>query len=325
MNQLVNKKDNLVLVSVIVPVYNRISELERAIRSVLAQSVEDFEVIIVDDGSNFDVKTVCDSFKDDRIRYLRNDVHKNANIARNRGMSEAKGEYIAMLDSDDEFLPTHLERRLTKIKEWDCDGIFGSAYVDDGVTRELFLSRPRRGGELMINYLLSDGFAQTSSHFYRREVAMEVPWDETMDRHQDFDFTVRFSDRYSFLSDYEPTVVVNWVLGRKRNLKYDSCIEFINRHKEKISGRVYNFYHRSMYKHVQGNITVDKRIEKHYSTNSYKYIYAVPFSEFLFVHKVKKILYVFVFIKFILLHVLFFGKVIFFKDMLRETTGGGYF
>ncbi len=112
------------MVSVVIPVYNRVVELERAVRSILGQSWQSFEVIVVDDGSDVDVKTVCNSFKDDRIRYFRISEHKNANVARNKGITEAKGEYVAMLDSDDEFLPSHLERRVGKIHEWGCDGIF---------------------------------------------------------------------------------------------------------------------------------------------------------------------------------------------------------
>lgn len=310
------------LVSVIIPVYNRPAELKRAVRSVLAQTFQGFEIIVVDDGSTADLKTLCDSFGDDRVRYFRNDEHTNANVARNRGIREAQGGYIAMLDSDDEFLPGHLERRLAKIREWRCDGIFGSAYVEYGTHRDLSLSRPLREGELMINYLLSDGFAPTPSHFYRREAALAVMWDETMDRHQDFDFTVRFSEAFSFRCDIEPTVLVNWKAGGKRIVKYDSCMRFIDRHRGRILPRVYNFYHRSMYSHVQGNAVIDKRVERHYAVNSYKYIYAVPFSEFAFVHKTKRVFYGFLFLKFILLHVLFFMRVLLGLESVLDAKDG---
>lgn len=311
------------LVSVVIPTYNRSSELARAIKSVLVQNWQAFEILVVDDGSESDIKSVCDAFKDTRIRYFRNSVHKNANVARNKGVQEALGTYIAMLDSDDEFLPNHIERRLEKINEWNCDGIFGSAYVDYGAHKDIALSRPLRVGEQMINYLLSDGFAPTPSHFYKREAALTIMWDEAMDRHQDFDFTVRFSEKFSFLCDVEPTVIVNWKVGEKRNVKYDSCIRFIDRHKEEILPRVYNFYHRSMYSHIQGSATIDKKIERHYAVNSYKYIYTVPFSEFVFVHKTRRIFYGVLFLKFVLLHLLFFVKVLFVKDALRDVKGGG--
>lgn len=318
-----DKSENNTLISVVIPVYNRLDELKRALRSILLQTIQEFEIIVVDDGSTVDIQSVCDSFGDPRIRLLKNAEHTNANVARNQGIREAKGEYIAMLDSDDEFLPGHLARRLEKIKEWDCDGVFGSAYVEYGTHRDLALSRPLRAGEQMINYLLSDGFAPTPSHFYKREAALAILWDETMDRHQDFDFTLRFSERFSFRCDIEPTVLVNWRVGGKRNVKYDSCMRFIDRHKHEILPRVYNFYHRSMYSHVQGGEVIDKKVENHYAVNSYKYIYAVPFSEFAFVHKTRRIFYGLLFSKFVLLHILFFVKVLFVKDALRDMRGSG--
>ncbi len=96
---------NRELISVIIPVYNRTTELIRAIESVLNQTEQNFEIVIVDDGSEEDVKQACDLFNDKRIRFFRNEEHKNANVVRNMGVSMAKGDYIAMLDADDEYLP----------------------------------------------------------------------------------------------------------------------------------------------------------------------------------------------------------------------------
>ncbi|MBK6647414.1 MAG: glycosyltransferase family 2 protein [Anaerolineales bacterium] len=320
---LLNEMQRDVKISVVIPVYNRPDELTRALHSVLEQTFRDFEVIVVDDGSTANIQSVCQSFKDARIRFVRNEAHSNANVARNIGIRESKGEYVSMLDSDDEFLPEHLAHRLLKIKEWGCDGIFGSAYIDYGAHRVLSLSRPLRTGELMINYLLSDGFAPTPSHFYKREAALAILWDESLDRHQDFDFTLRFSKKFSFRCDIEPTVLVNWKAGEKRTIKYDSCIRFINHHKAEILPRVYNFYHRSMYSHVQRNAVIDRNVERHYAVNSYKYIYAVPFSEFVFVHKTRRIFHGFLFAKFILLHILFFIRALFTRDAFRDIVGSG--
>ena len=213
-------QDTTPLVSVVIPTYNRSKELARAIKSVLNQTYQNFEILVVDDGSEEDLRVVCASFNDQRIRFLRNNTHTNANVARNRGIKEAQGEYIAMLDSDDEYLPHHLNRRIEKIKEWDCDGIFGSAYIDNGEEQTLKLSRPLRKGELMINYLLSDGFAQTSSHFYKANAAKAVLWDETLLRHQDYDFSVRFADKFEFLTDYTPTIIINWKQGNTQKLDF---------------------------------------------------------------------------------------------------------
>jgi glycosyltransferase involved in cell wall biosynthesis len=225
-------------ISVVIPVYNSINDLKRALQSVLWQTFQDFEIVVVDDGSEEDVKHVCDAFKDDRIRYLRNDVHVNANVARNRGLREAQGGYIAMLDADDEFLPGHLERRLKKMEEGECDGIFGSAVIFDGkkerVKKSHFLSR----NETMADYLLTDGFCPTPSHFYRARAAREIMWDEDLWRNQDYDFSIRFAERFVFKCDPGPTVRVHWETGHKQKLgevHFRSQKRFIEKHKKKIS------------------------------------------------------------------------------------------
>lgn len=289
------------LVSVVIPVYNRTQEVKRAIQSVLNQNHQNFEILVVDDGSVEDIKSVCNNFDDERIRFFRNETHTNANRARNIGILNSRGEYIAMLDSDDEFLPGHIERRLKKIKEWDCDGIFGSAYYFDGITEKLMLSRPLKEGELMINYLLSDGIAPTTTYFFKKKAAREILWDETLERHQDFDFTVRFVVKYKFYSDYEPTVRRYGDIGRKRDYKLDSCIKFINKYRDSISKRVYNNYHRQIYRRIASYES--KKYVKYYALNSYKYIYFVSFNDFLTVHRKLHIFRILIFLKFIFLHI----------------------
>src|SRR5690554_5888991 len=259
-------QDTTPLVSVVIPTYNRSKELARAIKSVLNQTYQNFEILVVDDGSEENLRVVCDSFNDQRIKFLRNDTHNNANVARNRGIKEAQGEYIAMLDSDDEYLPHHLNRRIEKIKEWDCDGIFGSAYIDNGEEQTLNLSRPLRKGELMINYLLSGGFAQTSSHFYKANAAKAVLWDENLLRHQDYDFSARFADKYTFKTDVEPTIIVNWRKGERRQHDFSSYLYFIEKWQSKIKPHLFIGYLVNMYK-----LAIIEN-QNHYATTIYKHI-----------------------------------------------------
>jgi len=234
-------------ISVVIPVFNHTNDLQRALKSVLKQTFQDFEIVVVDDGSEEDVKQVCDGFKDDRIKFFRNRTHVNANAARNRGIKEAGGEYIAMLDADDEFLQKHLERRMKKIEEWECDGIFGSALIFDGTKVRVKKSRPLSPNENMADYLLTDGFCPTPSHFYKAEAAREVMWDEELWRNQDYDFSIRFAEKFVFKCDPEPTVRVHWGKGHKRKLgdvHFLSQKRFIEKHKKKISKpALVNYYH----------------------------------------------------------------------------------
>jgi glycosyltransferase involved in cell wall biosynthesis len=93
--------------SVVIPLYNKVAYVRRAIDSVLAQTLEDFELVVVDDGSTDGSGELVTSYRDPRIRYFR---QSNAGecAARNRGIEEARSEWISYLDADDEYLPEFL-------------------------------------------------------------------------------------------------------------------------------------------------------------------------------------------------------------------------
>ncbi len=102
------------LVSVVIPTYNRAELVERAVRSALSQTYSDLEVIVVDDASTDDtgdrLKTLQDN--DQRVRYIRHDLNRGAQAARNTGIRVSNGEYIAFLDSDDEWLPQKINLQM---------------------------------------------------------------------------------------------------------------------------------------------------------------------------------------------------------------------
>ena len=99
-------------VSVIIPTYNREKLVPRAIQSVLDQTWQDLELIVVDDGSTDRTEQVVSGFTDDRIRYVRLDKNSGVSHARNIGIESAQCEYIAFQDSDDEWLPEKLEKQM---------------------------------------------------------------------------------------------------------------------------------------------------------------------------------------------------------------------
>lgn len=268
-------------VSVVIPVYNREFELKRAISSVLNQTIQDFEILVVDDFSDMHLKPILDEFQDNRMRFYRLDKKGNANVCRNLGIKEAKGNYIAMLDSDDEWLPTHLEQKIKFIEEFNVDGTFGSFYVDDSIVRRAIISRPLRDKELMINYLLSDGNASTPTHVYKADCAKQVLWDESLLRHQDFDFSVRFSEKYRFAASFDLTCVVHWVKGARRNEHFESMMKFINKYKENIDPPIYCEYHRKKYTSIMNRPEVSKTIKQHYRRESIKYIEVLSLTDYL--------------------------------------------
>ncbi|NLN75568.1 MAG: glycosyltransferase [Armatimonadetes bacterium] len=101
-------------VSVIIPTYNRAELLYQAIASVLSQTYGDFELIIVDDGSTDNTRSVVEGIGDDRIRYIWQENQQRC-VARNTGIDAALGDYLAFLDSDDLWLPRKLELQLAAL------------------------------------------------------------------------------------------------------------------------------------------------------------------------------------------------------------------
>lgn len=104
-------------ISIIIPVYNRNEEIQRAILSVLKQSYQHFEIIIVDDNSSQDIKKSIDVFNDNRIVYIKNKENHGVSYSRNVGMKASKYDLIALLDSDDEWLPGKLEEQIKYLIE----------------------------------------------------------------------------------------------------------------------------------------------------------------------------------------------------------------
>ncbi len=105
------------LVSIIMPSWNTANFIAESIQSVINQTYTNWELIIVDDCSTDNTDEVVASFKDERIRYFKNEVNSGAALTRNRAIREARGEYIAFLDSDDLWLPEKLEKMLSFMKE----------------------------------------------------------------------------------------------------------------------------------------------------------------------------------------------------------------
>jgi len=125
-------------VSIVIPLYNKAPYVERALESIGAQTVSDFEVIVVDDGSTDGGASVVARYPDRRVRLI-TQSNTGPGPARNAGIAEAQGEFIAFLDADDEWLSTYLEESVRSLEELGTDvAAISSGYVEypSGESRE---------------------------------------------------------------------------------------------------------------------------------------------------------------------------------------------
>lgn len=225
--------------SVIIPVCNREFELHRAVLSVLNQTHQNIEVIIVENNSKNpqSLRSVVDDLNDERLKFHSLKECKNANVARNFGMSVATGEFIGFLDSDDEFESGHIQASIQFIKDNALDFCFGSMRVFNGKSYRLAPARHLRPNESGTDYLFEGkGFeAPTPTYVLTRRAAEMVCWDDELDRHQDWDFFFKLVERCNGDAKVEPSVIVHWIKGRKVHLPVSSVNRFYSRWNGKMT------------------------------------------------------------------------------------------
>ena len=195
--------------SVVIPVFNRAQVLPGAIDSVLAQSDQDFEIVVVDDGSSDDPASVVEDFADPRIRVVRKE-NGGGGSARNRGIDLAQGRFVAFLDSDDVFLPHHLGT-MRRIVEGQRNVAGYARMIVERGRKRVFLKPPRAigPGEHMAHYLLCDrGFVPTITLVVAKETAQRIRYNESLPFAQDTDFAIRlFLAGNRFVMAEEPGAV----------------------------------------------------------------------------------------------------------------------
>jgi glycosyltransferase involved in cell wall biosynthesis len=183
-------------VSVIIPTHNRSAFLRSAIISVLNQTFQDFEIIIIDDASKDDTRKVITSFNEARIRGIHNQASKGAAGSRNIGVTNAQGEYIAFLDDDDEWLPAKLERqaRLLDDSPPEVGGICTGRLVVEKASGRVWPVENHEHCDLS-----KRNFITTSSLLLRRRCFDECGlFDDEMPTGSDYDMWIRISKRFSF-------------------------------------------------------------------------------------------------------------------------------
>ncbi|MBN3518740.1 glycosyltransferase family 2 protein [Algoriphagus lutimaris] len=229
---------NIHIVSVLIPNYNKVQYLRETLDSVILQTYPHWECIIVDDHSTDNSWEILEDYaeRDQRFRLYKRpgDRKPGGNAARNYAIEQAKGEFVAFLDSDDVWFPQRLERAMNFIKRHNCVSIFSGALVkkQDGIIT--LKSRDIHVDESIFDFILSDSvFCPTPSLIMKIELAQIIMFDEDLKRHQDYDFFIRahLISPWKYFENYD--VQVNWTRSDIKNINYQHCIPFYEKHWEK--------------------------------------------------------------------------------------------
>ena len=229
------------LVSVIIPTYGGGEYLKRAVDSVLAQTYDNLEVIVVDDNGlgtpnqNTTQSVMSEYEGNERVRYVCHDVNKNGSAARNTGVRESTGKYIALLDDDDEYVNTKIEKLVECIeRESEVALVFGNAIGYDG-ERQVYSNKAFVPDSPLYGILMHQFSIGTSAFLIRRDAYLCVGgFDEEFKRHQDWEFFCKVIAHYQIKAVDTPASIRH-LTRRNQPKSADVALEYRRLYLQKMS------------------------------------------------------------------------------------------
>lgn len=189
------------LVSVVIPTYNRAHLLKQSINSVLDQTFKDIEIIVVDDGSADNTEQLIKDYNLSNLSYIKHEVNKGSSAARNSGIKNSKGKFIAFLDSDDIWVKDKLEKQLNTFDNSSADTAVvhcGVQYVDFNTQEPLtqWIIREDVNSNIFNNFGCAPG---TPTMLIKKDALIDVGFfDETIPSHEETELSMRLAKKYKF-------------------------------------------------------------------------------------------------------------------------------
>lgn len=234
-------------ITVVIPVKNRENTIERAIKSVFAQKGNfSLEIIVVDDASTdnsvFKVQELIEQHPE--ISLIQNEQSVGGAAARNIGAKQGTGSYIAFLDSDDEWLENHLQKKIELIASNNAGGAFGAFNIMNGIKLRALNFAEFKEVNIGSYIFEKGGDARTSTFVFKKDAFMQIMFDDDLGKHQDWDLAIRFDQKFRMVFDNERNVNMYVDGGNRMSSKnnYNASDYFLNKHKEGLSNQaLYNF------------------------------------------------------------------------------------
>lgn len=235
-------------VSVIIPTYHRSECIQRAVDSVLSQTLKDIEIIVVDDNGvgtpeGIATENAMAKYKTiTNVIYLQHQTNMNGAAARNTGLKVAKGEFISFLDDDDIYLPDRLNKLVNRLEHYDDSwGICYSAYVKHMSNGSLQKSAEKVDGDIFLQVLMRSFYLGSGANIFVRSKVIEKIgfFDESFKRNQDLEFLVRATKNFKVAYVDEVLMEIFYDI-RTSNLTYDDQKKRESLFREKFSHSLEN-------------------------------------------------------------------------------------
>lgn len=187
------------LISVVIPTYKRSEFLKKAINSVIKQTYQNFEILVIDDNQDDQeinkVRQISNLYSD-YVRYIKNFRKKGGSGARNSGVIEANGKFIAFLDDDDKWTKNKLQEQVSEFNNSEVVLVASDFVVEDTIRNKIIEKKNSWDRLTKIDLLKGNCPASTSLILARRDVLLEVGlFDEDLESFQDFDMWIRTLDK----------------------------------------------------------------------------------------------------------------------------------
>jgi len=221
-------------ISVIIPTYNRSKELLRAVNSVLNQTIPVLEILICDDGSTDDSYSLIKSLNNPTIIWINCGRNGNAAIPRNIGIKNAKGNWVAFLDSDDEWMPYKIQYQINHIESTNANAVSSNAINIYVKTKKYSIYHKKNYTNLNFPKLIFSNYVITSSVLIKKNLLIKYklfPEDQSFVGIEDYALWLKISTNSSFF--YTSEALLNYYSDHSNSLSSKVLID-VNQIRKKV-------------------------------------------------------------------------------------------